>query len=399
MSKYPHSYRSSKQRRKSRRNKRPLTPELLEPRLLLSASGFDGNNCAPDLDLSAVPQQSVVAGQDVELNLLAAGATVVDLDADGNPSGDTFFFQLDPDSPEQTPEGARISQSGTFRWTPNIDQVGVFDIVVIVSDQGDPALADAETFRIEVTEPDSLAPVIDLNGAAAGTGFAATFNEGDGPISIVAPELDISDPDDTQLQIGTVRITNLLDGEAESLAVDTTGSCIVASYDPLTGLLTLTGPESIASFERVLRTLTYSNTSENPTPADRNVEVVVNDGEFDSNIATSVVTVNGENDTPDLAPIPNGTVFVGVEFTQTVTATDADGDNLVFQLDPETAPAEATIEQTDNNTAIIRWTPSAADGEGSFEFRVIVTDDGEPAMSDAESFSVTLGIVPVVDLN
>lgn len=400
MSNITSSRRSQSVTRKAKFRKRHYwQPELLEPRLVLSATGLPGNDCPPDLDLSAVAPQSVEAGRDLVVDLLAVGGTAVDLDADGNPTGDTLFFQLDPDSPEQTPVGARISAAGVFRWTPTIDQVGVYDIVVIITDQGDPALGDAETFRLEVTQPDSLAPFIDLNGPEDGTGFAATFTEGDDPIAIVSQQLNISDPDNTHLQNATVTITNLADGDAESLFVETRGSCIMAAYDPATGVLSLTGRETIASYERVLRTLIYGNSSENPTAGDRTIEVTVNDGEFTSNTATSTVTVEGENDAPDLAPIGGGVAVVDTEFTQTVTATDADGDTLQFQLDYDVTPASATIEQIDNNMAIIRWTPTAGDGDGPFQFRVIVTDDGDPALADSETFLVTLGVVPVVDLN
>ena len=107
-----------------------------------------------------------------------AGATVVDLDAAGQPTNDVIRWQLDPDVPTDTPVGATITAEGVFRWTPTATQVGMHEIVVLVVDSGTPRLADAEVFTIEVvTQP----PVLDLNGDDAGRDFAATFTEGDDP--------------------------------------------------------------------------------------------------------------------------------------------------------------------------------------------------------------------------
>ncbi len=107
------------------------------------------------------------------------------------------------------------------------------------------------------------------------------------------------------------------------------------------------------------------------------------------------------NVTPDLATIDDQTIAPGTELTVTVTATDPNaGDILTYQLDPTNSPAGATIEKLTNNTARIRWTPAAADENSVVNFRVLVTDDGEPPLADAEEFQVTVtdGAV-LIDLN
>jgi len=97
------------------------------------------------------------------------------------------------------------------------------------------------------------------------------------------------------------------------------------------------------------------------------------------------------NLTPDLATIGDRTVAPNAEMSVTVTATDPNaGDTLTYQLDPTNSPTGATIERTDNNTAIIRWTPTNAERGDVVTFRVLVTDDGEPPLSDAEEFQVTV---------
>jgi VCBS repeat-containing protein len=90
------------------------------------------------------------------------------------------------------------------------------------------------------------APVLD--GAET-----VAFTE-DGPPVTVAPALTVQDVDSASLQSATVMISNLLDTGAETLAVDTTGTAITASYTA--PILTLTGPDSVANFELVLRRVT-----------------------------------------------------------------------------------------------------------------------------------------------
>ncbi len=108
-----------------------------------------------------------------------------------------------------------------------------------------------------------------------------------------------------------------------------------------------------------------------------------------------------QNLTPDLATIGDRTVAPNAEMSVTVTATDPNaGDTLTYQLDPTNSPADATIERTDNNTAIIRWTPTTSDRGAVVTFRVLVTDDGEPPLADAEEFQVTVTDGTIrIDLN
>ena len=108
-----------------------------------------------------------------------------------------------------------------------------------------------------------------------------------------------------------------------------------------------------------------------------------------------------DNLTPDLEPIDDQTVVPNTQMEVTVTASDQNaGDTLTYQLDPNNSPAGATIEKTDNNTAIIRWTPTDTEQNTVVKFRVIVTDDGNPPLADVEEFEVTVtdGMV-LVDLN
>ena len=156
--------------------------------------------------------------------------------------------------------------------------------------------------NIVVTAP---APSIDLDpdhsSGAGGGDFGATHVE-DGPaVAIADLDATLFDPDTPALASLTVTITNLLDGVAESLAASTGGTSITASYTPGTGVLALTGVDTVANYQQVLRTVTYANASQSASPAARVVSFVANDGTFDSAPRVATVTLVGVNDAPTAA--------------------------------------------------------------------------------------------------
>jgi hypothetical protein len=105
----------------------------------------------------------------------------------------------------------------------------------------------------------------------------------------------------------------------------------------------------------------------------------------------TLTTDGGPNLAPNLAPIAAQTAQLGVPFSVTVTATDPNpGDTLTYLLDVDDSPTGATIEKITNGQAIIRWTPQAGDLPGPVRFRVLLSDDGNPELFDAEEFFVTL---------
>ncbi len=107
------------------------------------------------------------------------------------------------------------------------------------------------------------------------------------------------------------------------------------------------------------------------------------------------------NVAPVMNPIADSATEVGQLIEIAVTATDGNqGDILTFTLDPANSPAGATIEQTGNNTAIIRWTPDDSAEGLAHTFRVVVTDNDNTPLSDSKTFEVAVGDLPVaIDLN
>ena len=74
-----------------------------------------------------------------------------------------------------------------------------------------------------------------------------------------------TDPDSAHLQGATASITGELPlADGDSLAFTSTPN-ITGSYNSGTGVLTLTGTATVANYQTALRSITFSNTSHNPS--------------------------------------------------------------------------------------------------------------------------------------
>lgn len=95
-----------------------------------------------------------------------------------------------------------------------------------------------------------------------------SYVEDDGS-RIVAPTLSLSDVDDLNLSSATVTVsgTGYLNDGFEVLNAVTTGTGITASFDGSTGVLTLSGTDSVANYQKVLRSVTYTNTRDYNNPS------------------------------------------------------------------------------------------------------------------------------------
>ncbi len=238
------------------------------------------------------------------------------------------------------------------------------------------------------------APAIDLNGPAAGSGFAAAFTEGDPPLSIVdSAQMTTEDLDSPNLASASVTIANLQDGGAELLAADTGGTSIAAAF--VGGVLSLTGIDSVANYQQVLRSVTYQNTSQAPSSAARSIEFVANDGMLDGNVATSTVTVTPVNDPPTISDIPNQITDEDMAAGPIAfTVDDVDSDVLTLAVSASSsnqaliADADITLGGAGANRTIV-LVPSM-DATGTATITVTVDDGSDTSM---DLFDVQVGVV------
>jgi hypothetical protein len=105
-----------------------------------------------------------------------------------------------------------------------------------------------------------------------------------------------------------------------------------------------------------------------------------------TNVGTATVTISVLNNPPVLSNQSNRTIAELTTLTVTNAATDIDlpAQTVTYQL--LSPPAGATISAE----GVISWTPSEAQGPGSYTLRTVATDDGSPPASATNSFLVTV---------
>lgn len=112
-------------------------------------------------------------------------------------------------------------------------------------------------------------PMVDLNGGSAGIDHTASFTEGDPAVNLADAAATITDATAANLTSMTITLNIIPDGTLESLDADVTGTSIAKSYSNSTGELLLTGTDTLANYETVLRSMSYNNTSDTPDETDR----------------------------------------------------------------------------------------------------------------------------------
>jgi len=107
----------------------------------------------------------------------------------------------------------------------------------------------------------------------------------------------------------------------------------------------------------------------------------IGDGHGGTDTAKVYITVTPINDAPVLSDIGDKSVDELSTLAFTAQASDVDGDDLTFSLDPG-APAGAAI---DPDSGFFAWTPSEAQGPGSYPVTVRVSDG---LLSDFETLTI-----------
>jgi hypothetical protein len=135
-----------------------------------------------------------------------------------------------------------------------------------------------------------LPPSLDLNGSTSGTSFTASWNKV--AVNITDPTASITD-DSANLTGMTATLTSVHTGDV--LSANTSGTAISASFSA--GVLTLSGSDTVANYQQVLRTIKYNNTNGTPGVASLTVNIVANDGANLSAAAVATINVSLANST------------------------------------------------------------------------------------------------------
>ncbi|MGV0978557.1 MBG domain-containing protein [Empedobacter falsenii] len=180
----------------------------------------------------------------------------------------------------------------------------------------------------------------------------------------------------------------------ENVAANTTVGTL-STTDPDEGdtftysLVSGTGSTDNASFSLTGNTLKINASPDYETKSSYSVRIRSTDSGGKFFEKAFAISVGNVNEAPVLAAIGNKTVNEGNTLTFKATATDADlpANSLTFSLG--NAPAGASINA---NSGVFTWTPTEAQGPGSYTFNIVVSDG---ALTDEEQITVTVNEVNV----
>jgi hypothetical protein len=169
--------------------------------------------------------------------------------------------------------------------------------------------ADAAIVTADTTGNSLTASNVEATPVVTSSGGTTAFIEG--ASVIVDGGLTLSDADNTTLASATAALTGGFHSGQDVLSFTNDGSTmgnITASYNAATGVMTLVsagGSATLAQWQAALRSITYSDTSQDPDTTTRTISFTVNDGTRDSAAGTKAVSVASANDAPTLSTIAN----------------------------------------------------------------------------------------------
>ena len=136
------------------------------------------------------------------------------------------------------------------------------------------------------------------------TDYETTFTEGGASVAIASLPGIVEDGG--VIHGATIVLTNAQAGDFLNAPANLPGNISRTIDTSVPGQITvrMTGVESIANYQAAIQQVTFSSNSQNPSTVDRTIQVTVNDGFLNSNVATTTVNVvavndpvNGNNDT------------------------------------------------------------------------------------------------------
>ena len=274
-------------------------------------------------------------------------------------------------------------------------------------------------------------PVLDLNGAAAGTGVSLSHQPGAAPVSLAALAT-VLDADSPNFGGGSLRVALTQNGAAsDQLRILTDATVALSGTNVLVGgiaigtvsggtngtalLVNLNTSATPQTVQALVQHLGFS-TAAGASTASRQITFTLNDGDGTANggqnVSTAAATVALSTGQPNVAPTLTGDLTAAIANASTYQLTTSD----IFYLDPDDGPAGVTftISNLDNGyvrrdgTAVSKFTAEELaagritywhDGtEPVGSFRVSVEDgneDGSTPVPQTFVFSIGSGTVNV----
>ncbi|WP_281368212.1 VCBS domain-containing protein [Simiduia aestuariiviva] len=249
-----------------------------------------------------------------------------------------------------TPNGGTVvyNNDGTFTYTPAAGYVGTDTFTYTLTDAD--GEFDTATVTIDVSNTVVEAPVVSGLADATYQENAAAYNLFNG--------ISIADADSSNLSSVVVTIDGFLNSQ-DVMNYLTAGTNVnaVVSQTGTTWELTLSGGADIGEYITVLETITYLNSSENPSASTRTVTVEAFDESY-ANIFGSdsmALTVDPVNDAPTVFDndrfVVEGTAGAPMNI-QAPTDVDSDDANLLITVTGIPGATTGVVTYSDGVTAV-----------------------------------------------
>lgn len=289
------------------------------------------------------------------------------------------------------PAGITLSAAGVLSGTPSIGAASATGCVARATNAF--GTADSSPFSITVSVPP---PTVTTSSGTV------TFVEGGSPV-VVDAGLTVTSAGTTDLLGATVSIVAGFQSSSDVLAMTPAGG-ISGSYNAATGVLTLTGVAPVASYQTVLRSVVFSNSSEDPSSASRTVSFVGINSAGSGAAATRGVNVTPVNDPPSFLKGPDVTVaedsgpYTANPWATGITAVET-GQTVSFEIVGNTNPGLFSAGPAVSAAGVLTFTP-AAHQNGSATITLQLRDSGGTAnggvdVSPTQTFTIT--VTPVND--
>ncbi len=276
------------------------------------------------------------------------------------------------------------------------------------------AASNLATATIHVTQQNDQ-PTLDLDddnssGTNAGN-VLVSYIENGVPVPLHSV-IDSTDLDDVNFESAVVTHTNPQTGDQ----IFVNGTLVVAGDSGTVGgvafavtmgaggtlVVTFTGTAGIASYTAALQSVSFANSSDDPSTVQRDITFVVDDGNDVSSTRHAFIDVIAVNDAPVGSAIPTQTgqdASSLTPFDASTFFTDPDSPALTYSLAPGAPPWLAI----NSLTGVITGTPplhasTTTNGAtpGTWDVTVIASDGSAPDLSDSVALSYVISNPPPV---
>ena len=230
-------------------------------------------------------------------------------------------------------------RSITYRNLSNGSPTATKDVAFTVNDAGSDSAPATKQICITEAGPNNK-PIAETSEGVL------SYSENDGPLPLDGI-INVMDADSGQLSGATVKFTTSQPSEEDEVDPGDPGSAtstfapgedalaftdqngITGSYDSDTGALTLSGLASVANYQTALQSVTYENSSENPSEEPRLVRFQVTDSAGANSVPSSrQIFVTRVNDAPVVTTSSGSTAY-----TEQASATAVDSGLTVGDVD------------------------------------------------------------------